>query len=210
MRSPYIDLMGRRFGALTVIDKLKSNKQGQTRWLCLCDCGNRSQPLGQSLRNGRIKSCGCMNKTNATGRAIHGMARTPEYYSWYSMIGRCTNVNDDNWARYGGRGITVCDRWKKSFEDFLSDMGPRPKGKTLDRINNNKGYEPGNCRWATWNEQARNKRTTIRFCIFGIMASAADWIEHAGGNYDLVMYRVKRGIDPAVALGVEDLNIAWG
>jgi hypothetical protein len=126
------------------------------------------------------------------------------------MIWRCASTSGRNWNRYGSRGIDVCDDWKNSFEQFLSDMGNRPIGKTLDRINNDLGYSSKNCRWATLKEQSRNRRNTLKFSIFGITASLPDWVDMVELDYWYVKQRIKRGTDPIIALGLEDLHIAWG
>jgi hypothetical protein len=139
-------------------------------WMCLCDCGEvRAVPAGYLTRRSTT-SCGCARREHAAAMGVatrtHGATTwhdgkkqaTPEYTSWEGMKARCTNPNRQNFADYGGRGITVCDRWLHSFENFLADLGPRPAGKTLDRINNDLGYWPGNCKWSTRSEQQRNQR----------------------------------------------------
>lgn len=156
------DLTGQRFGRLVVISAAPKSMGRNARWNCLCDCGNRSTPREYNLVAGLTQSCGC---TWATRRLTadttkHGHARghgTREYRSWCSMMTRCFNKADASYAKYGAAGITVCERWR-DFTNFLADMGPRPPGKTLDRINNLGHYEPDNCRWATFAEQQRNRR----------------------------------------------------
>jgi hypothetical protein len=153
-----IDITGHRFGRLVAISHISF--QG---WLCRCDCGNETIVQGPNLRNGNSKSCGCLRVELAISRATkHGHAKkTATYSSWQAMIKRCTNPNTWSWKHYGGRGITVCDRWRYSFENFLADMGEKPEGLTLDRINNELGYSPENCRWATPAEQFRNRARGI-------------------------------------------------
>lgn len=160
-----IDISGVRFGRLTAVSDVGS--QGGFRlWLCRCDCGADVKVNSRSLRSGNTSSCGCFRKQKmselATARNLrhgHNYAgkESPTHKSWTAMIQRTTNSNYTHWKDYGGRGITVCDQWR-SFEVFLADMGERPEGKTLDRINVNGNYEPGNCRWATLSEQQKNKR----------------------------------------------------
>lgn len=166
-----IDLTGRRFGRL-VVDGRAPNGGRHVYWQCRCDCGAERQVKGDHLKAGSTVSCGCHSAETARARLLergapdrttHGHAahraglRTPEYVVWSNMIQRATNANHPAWDNYGGRGITVCDRWR-SYENFLSDMGARPEGLTLDRIDVDGNYEPGNCRWATWAVQRQNQR----------------------------------------------------
>ena len=143
-----------KFGRFTVLERVFTNR-AQARWLCVCTCGEQKVLRGHSLRSGKIKSCGCYHKEIVTK---HGLSRTKEYRIWSAMIQRCQNKNDFSYQSYGGRGIKICKQWEK-FKCFYRDMGPRPhKNLTLERKNNDKGYYPENCYWATRTEQMRNTR----------------------------------------------------
>jgi hypothetical protein len=160
----FIDLNGQKFGQLTVLCK-SSFKHFRNRciyWKCRCDCGKIDIYNGAYLRNGDTQSCGCRKIAMHTKRLTkHGLYGTPTYQIWKGIVNRCTNKNEPAYPRYGGRGITVGDRWRNNFLNFLEDMGERPPDKSIDRINNSKGYFKENCRWTSPKTQARNTRRHV-------------------------------------------------
>jgi len=163
-------MTGKIFNRWTVLSFSHINKQRDAFWNCKCICGNVKKVSGKSLRKDISKSCGCLRKEK-TGdmRRTHGLSKTSEYGIYTAMLQRCYNPNANAYADYGGRGIYVCKEWKGSFETFLVDMGLKPSSKhSLDRINVNGNYEPSNCRWATIQEQADNRRKAGNISIFSL------------------------------------------
>lgn len=197
------DLVGERFGRL-IVEKLALRKTacGRRVWICRCDCGRIVDVPGMTLtRANSTRSCGCLaHESIGNLRRTHGATDSPEYVSWTAMISRCENPHRSHFSAYGGRGIRVCQRWRQSFESFLQDMGPRPRGTTLDRINVDGNYEPTNCRWATVREQANNVRDNVRLTIDGRTQTAAEWAREYGVSPYTVYSRVKRGLSPVASL----------
>lgn len=151
---------GTRFERLKVLKSFIDSRN--TVCYCLCDCGNMITVRANELRRGHTKSCGCLRVDFGKARRTHGLSRTSEYGAWYNMIRRCTDPNIKQWKDYGGRGLTVCQRWLKSFSNFIKDMGSKPSPElTLERFFNYEGYKPSNCVWATRKEQIRNRRNSV-------------------------------------------------
>jgi len=157
---PVIDLTGRIFTRLTVLSEAGRNNHKQVMWLCECSCGNKATIRGGSLKSGGTKSCGCLHKEAMVDLlTTHGLREHPLYMVWGGMKTRCYNENFHQYSDYGGRGITVCDRWRDSFEDFYNDMvGHYKKDLQLDRVNNDGNYEPSNVRWVTHQQNGMNRR----------------------------------------------------
>ena len=150
-----MNLVGQRFGRLVVLEETLETKREGSSWLCRCDCDTICVVHTKELRRGDTQSCGCWKKEKLHNQKAPYSRKTQK--SWKSMMDRCYNPNDGRYHYYGGRCIEVCKRWW-DFESFLADMGDKPKGKTLERVNTNGNYEPENCKWATWKEQHQNQR----------------------------------------------------
>lgn len=204
-----IDITGQRFGHWTVLRRAGSSARGEPLWLCRCDCETELARDGNSLRRGLSKSCGCTaNEGRKAANKTHGesdrggkQAASVEYRAWQSMKRRCGNPRDSGFAHYGGRGIAVCERWRDDFLAFLADVGRRPSpDHSLDRIDVNGNYEPGNVRWATRVVQMRNRRSTVLITVNGVTRCAKDWATALGGSTRLVVARIARGWSPEAAI----------
>lgn len=192
-----LNIEGQRFNRMLVISRADSDKNGNARWNCVCDCGEERTVHSQSLRNGSTQSCGCLNKDSRPVK--HGASGEPVYKAWHGMIQRCTNKGHHKWHRYGGRGITVCERWLK-FENFIEDMGTRPVGMSVDREDNNGNYEPGNCRWATPLQQGSNRSTNVYVLIDDELLTLSSAARRFGIHKSTVMNRIRSGWEPLKAV----------
>lgn len=190
------DLTGRKFGYRTVIGpgtRPHGKKSGNAYWIVRCDCGKIDNVLDSALVGGRSNACSkCKNVQISAKLTRHGMSHTSTHRLWAGAIQRCTNPNHPSYHRYGGRGITVCERWM-TFENFLADMGERPKGLLLERIDNNKGYCPENCRWATIKEQCNNRSSSRLIKTSMGMLSIQQIADIAGVGYGAIINRIRRG-----------------
>lgn len=196
------DLTGRRFGRLVAVREGKivrrqypSGQKRQVYWVCVCDCGKGTETPADNLRKGKSKSCGCLHRERVGDRVrTHGMRHTPEYTTWAHIIGRCGNPNHISFANYGGRGVQ-CKF--KTFEEFVGHVGRRPSKKhSIDRINNDGHYEPGNVRWAVKTTQVRNRRKTVMLCYMGSDRPLAEWADILCVNYKTLHKRRKQGWSP--------------
>lgn len=190
--SRHEDITGQKFGRLTALYYLGSGK-----WLCRCECGNQSTPLVASMKKGLSQSCGCLHRER---RTKHGMHKDRVYRVWTSMRARCRNPNDSSFHNYGGRGIKVCERWDKSFSNFVADMGTRPRGFDIDRIDNDKDYCPENCRWISRRQNLLNTRITRMITFNGETLPMRVWAERYGLKHTTLKYRIDSGVPVELAL----------
>lgn len=195
-----LDLTNKKFGRLTAL-KFSHKVKNYLMWECLCECGKVIFTASSWLSSGNTKSCGCYcrdqtvlsNSTTHPSRT-HGMKGTPTYNSWCSMKQRCNYKKNISYPWYGGRGISVCERWQV-FENFLADMGERPKGHQLDRINGDGNYEPENCRWVSPIENSRNRKANAFINIKGEVKTISEWSEISGIKQTTISERLRRGWD---------------
>lgn len=194
--------VGARYGRLVVLDPGPAVRAGKAT--CICDCGKTCTPQRNSLRAGHTLSCGCLARENSVklGRSgmTHGKSSNPEFWAWHAMRQRCENANHPEFFRYGARGITVCERWKKS-DNFLDDMGPKPSPRhSLERTNNSLGYSPENCKWATPDVQSRNTRRNRMITFEGRTQIMTDWAIEKGLRPDALWSRLSSGWSLAEAM----------
>jgi hypothetical protein len=195
MPMPLKDLSGQKFGRLTVIER-HGTSSNPVMWKCECDCGTEKPVAYKHLKYGGTISCGCYRDEYNKRPRSHGQSckagnhRTKTYTTWEGIKQRCHNPNYHQYANYGGRGIKVCERWRNSFEAFFEDMGEKPKGLTLERIDNDKGYSKENCRWATSKEQARNRRDNRFITYNGETKIMTDWARQYGLSRGVLWHRL--------------------
>lgn len=198
------DFTTQTYGRLTTIGPpfmIHDGRQNRRYQKCECSCGKIKQYRVSSLQTGDTQSCGClMREVTSRCNSKHRLCGTTEYKAWASMLGRCLCRTHKAFHHYGGRGITICDRWK-DFSNFLADMGPKPTLKhSLDRIDNSGNYCPENCRWATWSEQANNKRSCRMVTIDGVTDTLKNWCRYYDIRYNSVQARLRLGWDIVTAL----------
>lgn len=192
------NLVGMKFNRLTVLEFAGTTLGRAAIWRCQCDCGNITNVRASKLKNNIIKSCGCYKKEQwIRDHTTHGHSskqkKSSTYSSWLNMKARCSNSSCHEYHNYGGRGISICERWN-SFENFLSDMGECPDGLSLDRIDNNGNYEPSNCRWANAVVQGNNRRNNRRITYNGETKTLSEWSRILDMNWFTLFHRLKAGI----------------
>lgn len=192
-----IDMTGNRCGRLTVIGYECTKEDGHAMWKCICDCGKEVIVDGRSLRSGNTKSCGCYNRERSTARIValnrtHGWTNTRLFRIWGQIINRCKNQNASNFCDYGGRNISVCQEWATSFEAFRNWAlsAGYADNLSIDRKNNEKGYCPENCRWATAKEQANNRRSNTVINFNGETHTVSEWADITGVKYEALLKRL--------------------
>lgn len=189
------DLTGAQVGRVTVVARAGSSG-GKATWLCLCVCGGQFNAVGTSLRKGGVRECPvCATRSRIERATKHGGVGSREYVSYSAMKSRCSNPNDKRFERYGGRGIKVCDHWVESFGNFLADMGPMPSAAhSIERLDNNADYKPGNCIWASIEVQANNRSNNTRIEICGETKNITQWARDTGVHRTVILRRMKRGL----------------
>jgi hypothetical protein len=188
------DYIGKRFGYWLIKEYKGLDKHSHQIYLCRCDCGNEKIVTLGNLKTGKSTNCGCEKLKKQMGNTWnkkHGMSFSREYRSWESMLNRCEKTNDKEYPMWGGRGIKVCERWH-DFNNFYADMGTRPKGMTLDRIDNNGDYEPSNCRWATAKTQSNNRRSNTLITYKGRTQTLQQWADETGICSGTISQRIRK------------------
>ena len=185
------DLSGKQFGRWTVVSLAPRTNEIDIKWVCKCSCGTTKEVSAGSLRKGTSTSCGCYRKEI---KSTNPLRKTPTYNSWDNMIGRCYRPSQPDYDSYGGRGIEVCSRWRESFNNFVTDMGVRPDGTSIDRKNVDGNYEPGNCQWSTNKEQQNNKRNSIRVPYNNELLTIEEVSNITGIPQTTIRNRISKGI----------------
>lgn len=213
MPRPVNDLTGRKFGKLTAIGVVRPVFHAGAQWVCFCECGVLTIVASRSLisKSSPTRSCGCLSSglvrrklspTVKHGHCVGG--QTPTYKIYAGILDRCCNPSSPLFPEYGGRGISICDRWRNNFSLFVNDMGERPsKRHSIDRINGLGNYEPGNCRWATYAEQNRNTSRNVMLTKDGQTKCVKDWCDELGINPNRVAYRLSKGLSAELALSTK-------
>lgn len=201
-----MNVIGQKYGRYTILSEMPS-KNGMRMVLCRCDCGTERAVYFKNLKSGNSRSCGCLGFEATSARNYkHGYAKSPTWNIWVGMLQRCSPSSGKNAADYFARGIRVCERWQ-SFENFLADMGDRPIGMQIDRIDNNGNYEPGNCRWVTPSQNARNTRRNTLLTFRGETHSVAEWSEIKGWARSVISGRLHYGWSVERILTTEPLRM---
>jgi hypothetical protein len=196
------NLSGQRFGRLTAIEPTSERVNKKIVWKCACECGAFAFAASSNLINGHTTSCGCVRREV---RLTHGLSATRAYRSWVAMMARCYDRTHKGYHSYGGRGITACDRWL-NVEAFIADMGPRPCGTSIERVDNSKGYQPDNCKWATPKQQGRNRRSNRMLTANGLTLCVADWADRVGLSKQQIADRLRLGWSDAAAVTTPKLR----
>lgn len=206
--STAIDITGLRSGRLVAISSTKSDPKRGRIWSCLCDCGTLTEVFGSGLRGAKTLSCGCLRKERLLAAIRrHGATGTSLYMTWSNMVQRCTNPRNPKYPYYGARGITVCAQWRNSFSRFQSDVGERPSSMhSIDRMDNARGYEPSNCRWATRTEQQRNMRSNRILTLNGVSQCVTTWAQQLNLPVHTIRRRLAAKWPTERVLAYEELN----
>ena len=210
----FIDLTDKRYNKFIVI-KFHEFRNLKTFWMCKCDCGKEISVRADSLKEGKIKSCGCWSfekeryNPSFVLKEIYNIkeaSESREYKTWKNIKERCYNKKCKHYHSYGGRDIKVCDKWIENFQAFYEDMGLKPKGKSLDRIDNNGDYSPENCRWATPKEQCNNKRFNVHLTINGETKTITEWSRITGVIFATILTRHRRGLSPEECISTKSFT----